>query len=205
MKTYFLVLACAVTLAGCGKHDAQQASANPVAAATAEAAPATQPAPPTDDTATKATSEARQIIANLQRKFPPSSNPAGFPASQSKQIAAGLYPPEMVSNGAAYDPWGNKASISWNPIGSGLFEIFIGAPIGAPQNTETVDQCADTMVDLSALLEDVETRKFNTMDISLPPGDGDANAYNGISTVPEVDARRWCKEKGAGQIEISFS
>lgn len=176
-------LAAAALLAagGCSAHKNQETQRASAIAA------------PTASKTGQAGSTENQIVADIAAVAAYMADPTRpLPRDAKQQVAAGVFPSDMVQNGAVKDAWGNPVSLQSGGGGTGFQAILeFGGAIGKRGNTETAAQCADVA--------------RGVMDqVKVPSGDYMAVTIDSQHVSNRADALRTCGSKGGGEITVTI-
>ena len=174
-----LAVAALLAAGGCSAHKNQETQRASAIAA------------PTASRAGRVDSNTNQIVKDVAAVAAYMADPTRpLPRDAKQQVAAGVFPSDMVQNGAVKDAWGNPVSLQSGGGGTGFQAILeFGGAIGKRGNTETAAQCADVAADV--------LRK-----VKVPSGDYMTVAVGGQHVSNRADALRTCGSKGGGEIVV---
>lgn len=175
-----LALATLLAAAGCSAHKSQE----PQSASAATAAAVSK--------VWKDGGVENKIVANVAAIATRMADPTRpLPRDTKSQIAAGVFPRDMLQNGAVKDAWGDPVSLQSGASGTGFQAILnFGGKIGEHGNTETAAQCAAVAM---GVLEVVKVPASDYMTLAI--GDQRVNS--------RADAIRACGSKGGGEITLT--
>lgn len=175
-----LAVAALLAAGGCSAHKNKTQRAIAIAA-------------PTASKTGQAGSTENQIVADIAAVAAYMADPTRpLPRDAKQQVAAGVFPSDMVQNGAVKDAWGNPVSLQSGGGGTGFQAILeFGGAIGKRGNTETAAQCADVA--------------RGVMDqVKVPSGDYMAVTIDSQHVSNRADALRTCGSKGGGEITVTI-